>query len=144
MPRCRPPPKPTPRAFLILLFGPALPGAANPHAARAGAHLTSNDELSDQRSLEFREYATHGEHGAAYGRCRVERLLVEIQIDAQLVQLANEAGQVLAATAPGDPQTSGNDIELAPGGVFEHPVILRALRPALRLTFFARTARVRW
>jgi hypothetical protein len=61
-------------------------------------------------------------HGLAARRGGIEPLLMQEQVDAERVQLAEEADQVLEAAAETINRPGHNDIELPPAGIAAHRV----------------------
>src|SRR5690348_16502821 len=80
----------------------------------AGAHA-----LLDQRSLELREDVENLEHGPARWRASVEALLMQVEVDALGVQLA----QVLERSAEAIEGPCGHHLELAEQPVEPRPAI---------------------
>jgi hypothetical protein len=71
------------------------PGGSEFHAFGLGIGETGLYSIPDHRSLELREDAHHLEEGSASRRGRVDCLLVEIEVHAGTMALAQEAHEVL-------------------------------------------------
>ena len=65
-------------------------------------------------ALELGEDAQHAEHRAPRRRRGVEALLVEVQVDALGVQLAEEADEVLEAAAQPVDRPCRDEVDVAP------------------------------
>src|SRR5262249_23673267 len=86
----------------------------------------------DDRALEFSEDAAHLEHRPPRRRSRIERLLMEVQVAADALQLLEEADQMLQrAPKPVDAPRS-DDIDFATHHRLQEPIELRTLIPAVR------------
>jgi hypothetical protein len=94
--------------------------------------------LADHRALELGEDAHHLEHGLARRRRGVDALLMQEQVDAQAVQLGEEAAEVLQRAAEAIDGPCHDDIKPAPSRVLVHGIEAGTLIPALR----ARDARI--
>ena len=70
------------------------PPAAELNAVSLGPAQAGHDALADHRALELGEHAQHLEHRPAGRRRCIEPLLVQEQVDALGVELAQEVQQV--------------------------------------------------
>jgi hypothetical protein len=96
------------RIFLAPRYGRAPQAlACRPRTRQAGS-----DTLDDHGALELGEYAHHLKHGLAGRRRCVDPLLVQVQIDALTVQLAQERDQILQRPAEAIDRPGRNKIKL--------------------------------
>lgn len=85
---------------------------------RSGPPQTGLDPLLNHGSFELGKYAHHLKHRFASRRCCVDALLVEVEINAHGVKLAQEADQVLQGPTQAINRPGHDNIELAARGVF--------------------------
>src|SRR5262249_12583605 len=70
----------------------------------------------------FGEHAAHLEHGLAGRRRRVQRLLMQVEVNTERMDLAEECHEMLQRAAKAIDAPSHDHVELAPGCGLEHAV----------------------
>jgi hypothetical protein len=91
-------------------------------AARLGPGNASAHPLDNHAALELGKHAHHLKHRLAGGRRGVDALLMQEQLDAEAVQLGEEAAEVLQRTAETIDRPSHDNIEPAARGILVHGV----------------------
>jgi hypothetical protein len=97
-----------------------------------GALQASVDAADDHGTLELGENAKHLKHRFTGGRGRIDRLLMQVQINASGVDFAQESDQVLQGSSKPINGPCSDHIELAPRCALQHPVKCGALVAILR------------
>lgn len=90
------------------------------------------DPLPDDGSLELGENTAHPEHRLACRGRGVDSLLMEVQVDAQGVQLRQRGQQVFQGTPQTINRPSCHEVKLAAIGVLQKVIQGRPLFPSLR------------
>ena len=100
-------------------------------ALRPRSSKASVDSLHDHLALELCEDAAHAQHRLSSGRRRVQRLLVQINADSELVHLSQEAHELVKRAPDAIHGPRQHDIEAPPRGVSMEPVESWSLVPSL-------------
>lgn len=97
---------------------------------------TGLNTVDDQGAFEFGEDAQHLKQGSTRRSRRVDGLTVQIEVDASVLDLGEEADQF--SEGPGKPVDAPDcdHVDLTPGDGGEQPVVARPLLPTLNAAGF--------
>src|SRR5262249_33654132 len=95
----------------------------------------SSDPLLNHCTLELSKDAHHLKHGLAGRSCRMESLLMKVQVDPERVNFGEELNQILERSTQSVDAPCHNDIELTPSGVPTQAIELRTPLPPFRSAY---------
>jgi hypothetical protein len=103
-------------------------GPSEPRALSNSALEPRLDPLPDYRPLELGKGAGNLKHKPSHRRGRVDRLLIEVEIDADRLQVLDGAKQVDERASEPVDSPGHHDIEIPPTSISQHPIETRTLR----------------